>query len=187
MTRWKQQLDEAKPDSVLRVGVAWSGRLEFETNFLRAIPFEKLEPLLGIAGIEFFSLQVGAPSAQAKGKNITDLSPQLHDFAETAAVMEALDLVITSDTSIAHLAGALNRPTWVLLSYAPDWRWASQGSTSPWYPGMRLFRQAQDRNWQAVVDECNTMLNNIVNSDDPRDTLESLTLENNQNHTNPYL
>jgi hypothetical protein len=187
ITRWKKQLDDMGTNPVLRIGLAWSGRLEFDTNFLRAVPFEILEPLLDIPGVEFYSLQVGAPSEQAKGKKITDLSLQLHDFAETAAVMEALDLVITSDTSIAHLAGALDRPTWVLLSYAPDWRWGAKGSSSPWYSGMQLFRQDQDRSWQSTVDKCKLALLNIINTEDPRASLAAATEENYQNGTNPYL
>jgi len=187
ITRWKKQLDDMGTNPVLRIGLAWSGRLEFDTNFLRAVPFEILEPLLDIPGVEFYSLQVGAPSEQAKGKKITDLSLQLHDFAETAAVMEALDLVITSDTSIAHLAGALDRPTWVLLSYAPDWRWGAKGSSSPWYSGMQLFRQDQDRRWQSTVDKCKLALLNIINTEDPRASLAAATEENYQNGTNPYL
>ena len=123
----------------------------------------------------------------AQGKNITDLSMELVDFAETAAAMETLDLIISSDTSIPHLAGALGRPTWVLLSYAPDWRWGSEGTTSPWYPTMRVFRQDQTRDWQPVVAECKTMLLDILNADKPRARLQSVTLQENSTRSSPYV
>ena len=187
VARWKIRMNETGSDPVLRVGLAWSGRLEFDTNYLRAVPFEKLEALLDIPGIQFFSLQVGAPASRAQGKNITDLSMELVDFAETAAAMETLDLIISSDTSIPHLAGALGRPTWVLLSYAPDWRWGSEGTTSPWYPTMRVFRQDQTRDWQSVVGECKTMLVDILNADEPLARLQSITLQDNSNRSSPYV
>jgi ADP-heptose:LPS heptosyltransferase len=81
------------------------------------------------------------------------LSPLLDDFAETAAAIMALDLVISVDTSVAHLAGALGKPVWLLLPYAPDWRWLEARSDSPWYPTARLFRQTSSRRWESVVAE----------------------------------
>lgn len=173
VARWKKRLQESGNEPKLRIGIAWSGRIEFKNNYLRAVPFEELEALLDIPMVEFFSLQVGAPASHAKNKNITDLSMELTDFAETAAAIEALDLVITSDTSIAHLAGMLNRPTWVLLNYSPDWRWGSTGSSSPWYPTIRLFRQNQTRSWKTVIDECETMLQNITTAKSPLSALAS--------------
>ena len=160
--------------------------MEFENNYLRAVPFEKLETLLEIPGIQFFSIQVDSPASQAKDRNITDLSMELTDFAETAAAMEALDLIITTDTSVAHLAGTLGRPTWVLLSYAPDWRWGSEGSTAPWYPTMRLFRQDQPGNWQTVIDACKTMLQNIASANAPLAALSSVMQQDNDDTSNPY-
>ena len=190
VARWQKRLQEPGNDAKLRIGMAWSGRLEFENNYLRTVPFEKLETLLAIPGLQFFSLQVGAPASQAqtqvKDKNITDLSMELTDFAETAAAMEALDLIITTDTSVAHLAGTLGRPTWVLLSYAPDWRWGSEGSTAPWYPTMRLFRQDQPGNWQTVIDACKTMLQNIASANAPLAALSSVMQQDNDDTSNPY-
>lgn len=172
--RWARRLKEASKNAVLRVGVAWSGRVEFEDNPLRAVPFDEIEKLFDVSGIQFFSLQVGTPASQAIGKDIIDLSTELTDFAETAAVMEGLDLIITSDTAVAHLAGTLGRPTWVLLNYAPDWRWGSSGSSSPWYATMRLFRQDQTRSWGRVVSECKSLLNDIVTADEVHSMLHEL-------------
>jgi ADP-heptose:LPS heptosyltransferase len=82
---------------------------------------------------------------------VQDLSPVLHDYGETALVLEALNLLISVDTSVVHLAGALGKPVWVLLSYAPDWRWGVEGERNPWYPSLRLFRQARPGAWAEVV------------------------------------
>ncbi len=90
--------------------------------------------------------------------NVTDLSPQLSNFAETAAVIANLDLVITVDTSVAHLAGALGKPVWILLPFAPDPRWFLERSSSPWYPTARLFRQPTIGNWDSVIEDVNRAL-----------------------------
>jgi len=108
-----------------------------------------------IDGTAFFSLQVGEQAHDlagvSAGARIVDLSPHLGDFADTAAVIGRLDLVITTDTAVAHLAGALARPVWVLLSYAADWRWLRDRDDSPWYPTMRLFRQPRPGDWEPVI------------------------------------
>ena len=99
----------------------------------------------------FFSLQMGDaahdPGRAGLDEKIADLSPLMDDFASTATLMEQLDLIITIDTAVAHLAGALGKPTWLLLSATPDWRWMLEQSDSPWYPSMRLFRQAKPGDW----------------------------------------
>lgn len=186
LTHWKKRIQESGNESKLRIGLAWSGRIEFENNNLRAVPFEKFEVLLETPDVEFFSLQVGAPASHAKNKNITDLSMELTDFAETAAAMEALDLIITSDTSVAHLAGILGRPAWILLNYSPDWRWGSDGSISPWYPTVKLFRQDQTRNWKTVIDECETILQNIASANAPLAALSSVMQQDNDDTSNHY-
>ena len=126
--------------------------------------FDKLKPLLEISDIDFYSIQVGSPSSQITGEKIIDLSAHLNDFSETAAAMENLDLIITTDTSVAHLAGTLGRPAWVLLGYSPDWRWGHEGTKSPWYSTVRLFRQKKDRKWESVINECKTSLCKISKS-----------------------
>ena len=111
--------------------------------------------LLDIPGVDFYSLQKDIPEEEAswlEQMQIADLSVYLHDFADTAAAISALDLVISVDTSVAHLAGALGKPVWVLLSFAPDWRWLLDREDNPWYPTARLFRQEKSGDWEGVFE-----------------------------------
>ncbi len=105
--------------------------------------------------MRWISLQLGTPAEQARRGPavlaLTDAASELGDFADTAALIEALDLVIAVDTSVVHLAGALGRPVWVLVAYAPDWRWLLEGEGTPWYPTARLFRQSEPGNWSGVI------------------------------------
>lgn len=142
------------PSEGLRVGIVWSGSPEHARNSFRSIPFELLDPIFDVAGAQFFSLQMGAAAARLAQTSaaITDLGAVTGDMADTAAQIAHLDLIITVDTSVAHLAGALAAPTWLLLSSAPDWRWFERGEESPWYPTMRLFRQSNFGDWQAVIE-----------------------------------
>ncbi len=137
-----------------KVGLVWAGNPQHKNDRHRSIAFERLLPLLGIAGISWFSLQVGerrADLAQAPVGGIIDLSDGLADFAETAAAVSALDLVISVDTAAAHLAGALARPVWAMIPAVPDWRWLIGREDSPWYPTMRIFRQPRRGDWDTVV------------------------------------
>ena len=136
----------------LRVGVVWAGNPNHLGDRQRSMPFDALAPLWRAAGVRWFSLQAGSRAAEAAAQaEVEDLSPELADFADTAAAICNMDLVITVDTAVAHLAGALGRPVWVLLPHTPDWRWLGAGETSPWYPSMRLFRQDGRRSWGPVV------------------------------------
>jgi ADP-heptose:LPS heptosyltransferase len=112
-----------------------------------------LAPLLSLEGIHFFSLQVDVSAEVLENLPacLTDLRPFITDMADTAALVSHLDLLVTVDTAMAHLAGALAKPTWVLLPFAPDWRWLTDREDSPWYPTMRLFRQPQSGDWQSVL------------------------------------
>jgi len=87
------------------------------------------------------------------GRRLADYSPEIRNFTDTAALIENLDLVVTVDTAVAHLAGAIGKPVWVLLNFDPDWRWLLKGQTTAWYPTMRLFRQPRPGDWRAVMDE----------------------------------
>ena len=134
--------------SGVRVGVVWAGTTQ------GALDLRLLQPLWEIAGVNWFSLQIGDQSRDISlldGPRITDLSPWLTDFAETAAAVCRLDVVISIDTSVAHLAGALGRPTWILLPYNADWRWLREREDSPWYPTARLFRQQRPGDWAGVI------------------------------------
>lgn len=138
-----------------RVGLVWAGNPGHKKDRWRSLPLAALAPLAGVDGVTFYSLQKGPAATQAgsppPGLALRDLSPELTDFGETAAAAANLDLIITVDTAVAHLAGALGRPVWLLLSAAPDWRWQRTGERSPWYPTMRLFRQEELGVWAPVV------------------------------------
>ncbi|HJV49721.1 MAG TPA: tetratricopeptide repeat protein [Geothrix sp.] len=150
---------ERMPDPGLKVGLAWKGNPRFENDADRSLPgLEVLAPLAA-SGLQFVSLQKGVAEEEARvpppGLAVFDPSPWIGDFADTAALMMNLDLVITVDTAAAHLAGALGRPCWVLLPHhKTDWRWFTGREDSPWYPGlMRLFRQGPGGGWEAVISE----------------------------------
>jgi len=129
-----------------KVGLVWKGNPRFENDRERSLPsLSVLAPLAGVDGVRFFSLQKGEEEAQhgAAGFPVTDLAPSIRDFADTAALIQGLDLVISVDTAVAHLAGALGKRCWLLLpAILTDWRWLTVRGDTPWYPGvMRLFRQ----------------------------------------------
>ena len=133
----------------LAVGLAW-GESGGGARSDSAIPPAALDPLLGVPGVNLFALQAGkAPGDGDSG--MVDLAADLTDFAEAAAALAALDLLITADAPIAHLAGAMGRPAWLLLPHVPDWRWMLEREDSPWYPSLRLFRQPEPGAWDAVI------------------------------------
>ena len=143
------------PKDGLRVGLAWSGHRDNARDNERSIAFARLLPLLDVAGTSFVSLQkdvrAGDSDDVRRCGNIFDISGELLDFADTAAVIAELDLVITVDTAVAHLAGAMGKPVWVLLPRVPDFRWLLDRATSPWYPSARLFRKGQTDTWDDVI------------------------------------
>jgi tetratricopeptide (TPR) repeat protein len=159
LERWRARL-AALPG--LRVGIAWQGNLAVEQLIWargRSMPLAQLAPLAQLPGVSLISLQKGAGAQQIRtvdfGSRIIDLGQEIDQsqdaFLDTAAVMAHLDLIISTDTSIAHLAGALARPAWIALSSAPEWRWLLERSDSPWYPTFRLFRQRRRGDWRSVV------------------------------------
>jgi hypothetical protein len=134
--------------------LAWQGNPRHQNDRNRSISTSFLEPLLGLSGLALYSLQLGPAAAwDPRLGKLTSLTGQIRDYADTARFLEQLDLVITVDTSIAHLAGALARPAWVLLPFAPDWRWLLGRNDSPWYPTVRLFRQPAPGDWPSVIEE----------------------------------
>ncbi len=132
-----------------RIGIAWAGNPAHSNDARRSIPAHMLTPLLAIPGVSFVNLQVGP---RARDVPLPDLTPCLTDFAETAALIETLDLVIAVDTAVAHLAGALGVPVWVLLPHNPDWRWMLHRDDSPWYASAHLFRQQTPGDWPGVIE-----------------------------------
>jgi hypothetical protein len=142
-------------DARLKVGLVWGGRPQQGDDRKRSIALSMLAPLARARGVAFYSLQKGPPAAQAAapppGMQLVDPGARLRNFADTAALASHLDLVITIDTSVAHLAGAMGRPTWVLVTRVPDWRYHLERADNPWYPTMRLFRQQADGEWSEAI------------------------------------
>ncbi|HSY02845.1 MAG TPA: tetratricopeptide repeat protein [Acidobacteriaceae bacterium] len=140
----------------LRVGIAWAGNPQYRSDEQRSMPLLALLPLAGVPGITWFSLQMGTACGQMRtvGERfpLIDASSTSRDLAETAALVATLDLVITVDTSVAHLAGAMGVPLWVVLPHLADWRWMEERVDSPWYPGARLFRQSAPGDWTGAVE-----------------------------------
>ncbi|HEY8906873.1 MAG TPA: tetratricopeptide repeat protein [Rhodoferax sp.] len=158
LAHWRQKLDGLGPRPGRRVGFVWHGNPDFENDAQRSLPgLQTLAPLWQVPGVQFFSLQKGRGEKDVLrlqgSQPLIDLAADLHNFADTAAAIEQLDLVISVDTAVAHLAGALGKPCWVLLpGFLPDWRWLEDRSDSPWYPGvLRLFRQPRGADWAPVI------------------------------------
>ncbi len=150
--------------SLLKVGIVWSGSVAHNKNYQRSCALTKFTQLLDIAQVSFYSLQKEVSEgdrALLHQTNIQDLSQYLGDFTDTAAIISQLDLVITVDTSVAHLAGAIGKPVWLLLSYIPDWRWLLEREDSPWYPTMKLFRQPSLGDWDSVFHKLKTSLQTL--------------------------
>lgn len=158
---WKSHLERILPPARLRIGLVWQGNADHQADVFRSFPLHALEPLGEIPGVQLISLQFGKGTEQIsgwKGKTPIHVLPDGLDqssgaFMDTAAIMQHLDFVVTSDTSIAHLSGALARPTMVMLGYTPDWRWLLDRSDSPWYPTLRLFRQTRVGEWLPVAQQ----------------------------------
>jgi ADP-heptose:LPS heptosyltransferase len=148
---WQGRLDSGRPN----VGITWSGNPRHVNDHNRSIDLETFERAL-TANCRFVTLQPDVReqdrAALAASGRALDLGAQLKGFEDTAALIEALDLVISVDTSVAHLAGALGKPVWILLPYAPDWRWMIDREDTPWYPTARLFRQDASRRWEPVIE-----------------------------------
>jgi tetratricopeptide (TPR) repeat protein len=160
-TKLAEQWEARMPkDGHRRIGLVWSGKRAPDP--LRATTLAALAPLASLKNAWFCSLQKGEPSQQVKtpppGLLLTDWTEEFHDLTDTAALIDRLDLVITVDTVIAHLAGAMGKPTWVLLSFVPDWRWMMDRSDSPWYPTMKLFRQKSHGDWTGPIEEIRQQL-----------------------------
>jgi hypothetical protein len=147
----------------LKVGIVWAGSPTHKDDRRRSCRLTELLPFLKQPEVAFYSLQkrvTPLEQSQLREFGVIDLSEQLQTFSDTAAAMTQLDLVISVDTSVVHLAGALGRPAWTLLCYCPDWRWGLQGEQSPWYPTMRLFRQPQPGDWPTVMNQVQQVLSN---------------------------
>jgi tetratricopeptide (TPR) repeat protein len=162
--RWASRLE---PASTYRIGLAWSGSPTHTNDANRSIPLAQLLPLLSTKA-QFISLQkavrlLDLPALES-GPGLHRWGEEFVDFADAAALVAELDLVITVDTAIAHLAGALGKATWIILPQVPDWRWMEERSDSPWYPTARLFRQPPGGTWISVVEDVRRALSEILDS-----------------------
>ncbi len=152
------------PSEGLRVGIAWTGNPAHPKNRSRSVPLDLLASLFDLEGVHFYSLQMGPPEAElvARKTRAVDLEPFTKDMADTAAQMMQMDLILSIDTSIAHLAGALGRPLWVMLNKVPDWRWLLEREDCPWYPTARLLRQPRQGDWHAVIERVRAELTELA-------------------------
>lgn len=150
----------------LKVGLVWAGNPGHLRDRMRSISLKQFLPLASVASVSFISLQKGAAAIQAiEGEfHLANPLDTAKDFYDSAAVVAELDLVITVDTSVAHLAGALGKPVWILLANLPDWRWGLQSDTTPWYPTARLFRQTYAGGWEEVINKLASELTLFANS-----------------------
>jgi hypothetical protein len=159
IAKWRPRL-EALPSP--RIALAWAGRASHANDRNRSIPLSALLPLLSVPDVSFVAVQRdlrGDDAALlAQWPRVVQLGEELADFADTAAVLALADLVISVDTSVAHLAAAMGRPTWILLPFQPDWRWTLDRDSSPWYPAARLFRQPAPGDWDSVIDRISVEL-----------------------------
>jgi FKBP-type peptidyl-prolyl cis-trans isomerase 2 len=151
--KWGERIAEER--GRLKIGIAWVGNPDLARSYYRSCTLQEFSPLMGLEGIVFYSLQKGEAANEAneipKGLILTDYTNEINDFAETAGLLYNLDLVISIDTAVAHLAGAMGKPVWTLLPFIPDWRWLLDREDSPWYPTMRLFRQPSPGDWTSVI------------------------------------
>jgi tetratricopeptide (TPR) repeat protein len=150
---WRRRINTDK----FKVGLVWAGNPDHKNDQRRSCSLSELSPLNDLEGVQLYSLQKEVSQADTSfleaESGIIHIGGLLDDFADTAAALACLDLVVSVDTAVAHLAGAMAKPVWLLLPYLPDWRWMLQRTDSPWYPSMRLFRQAQADAWAPVIDD----------------------------------
>lgn len=151
--QWKSKLREKLSSQEQRIGLVWAGNPKHHNDHNRSIPLNLFQELLALPQITWISLQVGerAQEAQQFSQQLFDFSAELTDFAQTSGLIDNLDLVISVDSAVAHLAGAMGKRTWLLLPFDPDWRWQLDRCNSPWYDSIRLFRQTSKGNWQEVI------------------------------------
>jgi hypothetical protein len=156
LAAWRDRLASLLPDGRKRVALAWAGRPTHNNDRSRSMTLDQLAPLGQVPGFAFVAVQKGPPVAQVGGWRgpapLISLDAQIESFDDTLAILHNVDLLISVDTSLGHLAGAAGRPAWIMMPWAPDFRWLLGRSDSPWYPSLRLFRQQQVRDWPSVVE-----------------------------------
>ncbi|MGE4219986.1 MAG: glycosyltransferase family 9 protein, partial [Alphaproteobacteria bacterium] len=159
---WRQRLDPGR----FRLGLVHAGSPSHGNDKNRSLRLEMLRPLWDRADVAAYLLHKDTPEVSFEG--LEPLGPSFGDFADTAAALQALDLLVSVDTSVAHLAGALGRPVWTLIPFVPDWRWLPGREDTPWYPQMRLFRQTAPGGWDAVLARVAAELDAVLRGDSAR-------------------
>jgi len=164
---WAQKLVQRTGGRRPLVGLVWAGRPTHPNDSRRSIRLADLAPLAGISGVTFVSLQKVTPQRDAEVRagvfgGMLEVADELTDFGQTAALVANLDLVITVDSAAGHLAGALGKPVWVMMPEPSDWRWLLDRADSPWYPSMKMFRQAKPGDWAGVIAEITQSLSSLV-------------------------
>jgi tetratricopeptide (TPR) repeat protein len=154
--QWAQRLDGLVPPGFHRVGVIWAGRPTHNNDRNRSALLADFRPLANVTGVALLALQKGPKTGQAGAyygrAPLINIGAEIEDYDDTMAILDNLDLLVTVDTSVAHLAGAMGRPAWIMLPRAPDWRWLLDRADTPWYPTVRLFRQTTARRWEDVAE-----------------------------------
>jgi hypothetical protein len=153
------------PAKGYKVGIAWAGQSAHANDRNRSTTLDTFAPLAQVDGVHYFSLQKQSGSSfipHPSSFPLSDWTEELHDFMDTAALIDNLDLVITIDSAVAHLAGAMGKPVWVFLPRSPDWRWLLDRTDSPWYPTARLFRQIIKGDWNPPVQQATETLRALV-------------------------
>jgi Flp pilus assembly protein TadD len=162
VAQWRERIEAIAPRGYRRIGLVWAGQPKHNNDRNRSTTLSTFAPLGNLRGIALVSLQKGPATAQAGQyfgqAPLLNIGAEVADYDDTMAILDCLDLVITVDTSVGHLAGAMNRPCWIMLPRAPDWRWLLERSDSPWYPSVRLFRQSVSRQWAGPIGEIVTAL-----------------------------
>lgn len=178
--KWR---DKIKTDNArMKIGLVWSGGPAHDKDRYRSCSLEIFSQLAQLKEITFYSLQKGEAAQQAKnppgGMKLIDCTDEIHDFSDTAALIENLDLVISVDTSVAHLVGALGKRIWTLIPFSPDWRWMLNRKDSPWYPTMRLFRQPSLGDWSSVIENISRELRALIEKKPPEDSVQKNDIYN---------
>ena len=158
---WEKRLDGPH----LKVGLVWSGNPRHKDDRNRSCPLRTCEPLTRIPGVQIYALQKEGQEQtedELEDLGIVNLGKELHDFSATAGILANLDLIISVDTAVAHLSGAMGRPVWILLPFVPDWRWLLKGEYTPWYPTARLFRQRRRGDWEEVMERAAKALGTLA-------------------------
>jgi hypothetical protein len=152
---WKERIGRLTPTASRRIGIVWAGRPTHNNDRWRSASLADFAPLAALPGIALVSLQKGPAAAQAGQyfgmAPLVNIGAEITDYEDTIAILDGLDLLVTVDTSVGHIAGAMGRPAFILLARAPDWRWLLERTDTPWYPSVRLIRQAETGVWTDVM------------------------------------